>query len=194
MRLPVNFKCEATMIFVSHEIQNEIDRERRQANNLRIYLYRRANGLRTLEYSSNGQEIEKARALASSMPFRAVRQKGGDWCEFNGLDVSIKNDNLLTAYFELCTPDASDPESAYVWQRLLKECGRNKLKALRKWRSAGVEALARASTQRVAPMSDSEIAKTKVKDLYSKKGTGTRPFKTPARPSAIPPRGRVKEG
>jgi|GEM_PF-2147139 len=183
------------MIFVPHEIQSELTRERRLANSLRIYLFRRANGLKTLEYSSNGQEIEKARALASAQPFRAVRQKGSDWCDWLGLDVSIQSDSFLTAYFTLCTPDASDPtESAYIWQRLLKECGRNKIKALRKWRNAGAEALTRASTQRVAPMSDVEVAKTKVKDLYAKKGTGTRPFKVPSRPSAIPPRGRVKEG
>lgn len=182
------------MLFVSHEIQNEIDRERRQANSLRIYLFRRANGLKTLEYSSHGQEIEKARALASSMPFRTVRQKGADWCDWLGLDTSIQSDGFLTAYFTLSTPDSADPESAYVWQRLLKECGRNKLKALRKWRTAGAEALVRASTQRFAPMSDTEIAKTKVKDLYSKRGSGTRPFKAPTRPSAMPPRGRVKEG
>lgn len=182
------------MIFVTHEIQSEITRERRLANSLRIYLFRRANGLKTLEYSSYGQEIEKARALASAQPFRAVRQKGAGWCDWLGLDTSIQSDNFLTAYFELCTPDATDPESAYIWQRLLKECGRNKLKALRKWRTAGAEALSRASIQRVAPMSDVEVAKTKVKDLYSKKGTGTRPLKAPARPSAIPPRGRVKEG
>lgn len=180
------------MIFVTHEIQYNLDRERAQAHSLRRYLFRRANGLKTLEYSSHGQEIEKARALASSMPFRAVRQKGGDWCDWLGLDVSIQSDIFLTAYFTLCTPDISDPESAYIWQRLLKECGRNKIKALRKWRNAGAEALTRASTQRVAPMSDIEVAKTKVKDLYSKKGTGTRPFKAPARPSAIPPRSRVK--
>lgn len=181
------------MIFVTHEIQSELDRERRQAHSLRIYLFRRANGLKTLEYSSHGQEVEKARALASAQPFRAVRQKGSDWCDWLGLDVSIRSDGFLTAYFTLCTPDATDPESAYVWQRLLKECGRNKLKALHKWRTAGAEALARASTHRVAPMSDVEASKSKVKDKYAKKGTGTRPFKTPARPTAIPPRGRVKE-
>ncbi|MGQ5718311.1 hypothetical protein [Pseudochrobactrum asaccharolyticum] len=186
-------RCEVAMIFVTNEIQDEITRERRQAHSLRIYLYRRANGLKTLEYSSNGQEIEKARALASAQPFRAVRQKGADWDEVLGLDTSIKNDNFLTAYFELCTPDATDPESAYVWQRLLKECGRNKIKALRKWRTAGAEALYRASTQRAAPMSGIEVSKSKVKDKYAKKGTGTRPFKAPIRPSAIPPRGRVKE-
>lgn len=182
------------MTFVPHEIQSEHDRERRQANSLRIYLTRRTRGLKTLEYSSNGQEIEKARALASAQSFRAVRQKGGDWCDWLGLDVSIQSDTFLTAYFTLCTPDASDPESAYIWQRLLKECGRNKIKALRNWRNAGAEVLTRASTQRVAPMSDIEVAKTKVKNLYQKKGTGTRPFKAPARPSAIPPHGRVKEG
>ncbi len=190
--LPMFAGYEVTMLFVSHEIQNEIDGERRQANSLRIYLYRRANGLKTLEYSSHGQEIERARALASSMPFRAVRQKGRDWCDWLGLDTSIQSDNFLTAYFTLCTPDTSDPESAYIWQRLLKECGRNKIKALRKWRSAGAEALSRASTQRAAPMSDVEVVKTKVKSLYQKKGTGSRPFKTPARPSAMPPRGKVK--
>lgn len=182
------------MLFVTNEIQYEIDRERRQANSLRIYLTRRALGLKTLEYSSHGQEIDKTRALASSVPFRVVRQKGADWCDWLGLDVSIQSDNFLTAYFELCTPDASDPESAYIWQRLLKECGRNKIKTLRRWRTAGAEALARALTQRIAPMSDVEISKTKVKDLYSKKGTGSRPFKALARPSAMPPRGKVKEG
>lgn len=182
------------MIFVTHEIQSEYDRERRLANSLRIYLFRRANGLKTLEYSSHGQEFEKARALAYAQPFRTVRQKGGNWCDWLGLDISIQSDNFLTAYFALCTPDASDPESAYVWQRLLKECGRNKLKALRKWRTAGAEALSRVSSQRVAPMSDIEVSKSKVKNLYQKKGTGTRPFKATARPSAIPPRGRVKEG
>lgn len=182
------------MIFLTHEIQSEHDRERRLANSLRIYLFRRAHGLKTLEYSSNGQEIEKARALASAQPFRAVRQQGADWCEFLGLDVSIQSDHLLTSFFTLCTPDSTDPESAYVWQRLLKECGRNKLKALRKWRDAGAEALSRASTQRAAPMSGIEVSKSKVKDKYAKKGTGVRPFKLPSRPSAIPPRGRVKEG
>lgn len=182
------------MIFVTHEIQNGITRERRLANSLRIYLFRRANDLKTLEYSSHGREIDKTNALASGMPFRAVRQKGADWDEILGLDTSIQSDTFLTAYFTLCTPDATGRESTYVWQRLLKECGRNKLKALRKWRNAGAEALSRASTQRVAPMSDSEVAKTKVKDKYAKKGTGTRPFKAPVRPSAIPPRGRVKEG
>ncbi len=181
------------MVFITAEIQGEIDRERRQANSLRIYLYRRANGLKTLEYSSHGQEIDKTRVLAASLLFRAVRQKGADWCDWLGLDTSIQSDNFLTAYFALCTPDASDPESAYIWQRLLKECGRNKLKALRKWRTAGAEALSRSATQRAAPMSDIEASKSKVKNLYQKKGTGTRPFKAPSRPSAIPPRGRVKE-
>ncbi len=167
------------------------DTEMAQAHSLRRYLFRRASQLKTLEYSANGQEVEKQRALASGLQFRRVRQEGQGWDEWLGLDTSIKDDPHLQAFFVLCAPDRDDPEANYRWQRLLKECQANRLKALRKWRNLGAEAMTRAAAQRVAPLSDSELAKAKLKAVYLRRAIGKKPLKETAKPEK--PRGRGRE-
>lgn len=162
-----------------------------QAHSLRRYLSRRASQLKTLEYSAGGQEVEKTFALAKGLQFRRIRQDGQGWCEWLGLDTSINDDPHLQAFFVLCAPDKDDPEANYRWQRLLKECQSNRLKALRKWRNLGAEAIARAAAQRVAPMSDTELAKIRLKPIYLRKPNGKRPLKAPAK--TAPQRGRVRE-
>jgi len=157
--------------------------EMAQAHSLRRYLFRRANQLKTLEYSANGQEVEKSYALAKGLPFRRVRQEGQPWDEWLGLDTSVQDDPHLQAFFVLCAPDRDDPEANYRWQRLLKECQANRLKALRKWRNLGAEAMTRAAAQRVAPLSDSELAKVKLKPIYLRKASGKKPLKPPAKPT-----------
>jgi len=165
--------------------------EMAQAHSLRRYLFRRASQLKTLEYSANGQEIERQRALASGLQFRRVRQDGQGWCEWLGRDTSVQGDPHLQAFFALCAPDKDDPEANYRWQRLLKECQSNRLKALRKWRSLGFEAMTRAAAERVAPLSDSELAKAKLRPIYLRRATGKKPLKTPAKPTQQ--RGRDRE-
>jgi len=167
------------------------DTEMAQAHSLRRYLFRRANQLKTLEYSANGQEVEKSYALAKSLQFRRVRQDGQGWCEWLGADTSIKDDPHLQAFFVLCAPDRDDPEANYRWQRLLKECQANRLKALRKWRNLGAEAMTRAAAQRVAPLSDSDLAKAKLKPIYLRRALGKKPLKTPTKPTQQ--RGRARE-
>lgn len=162
-----------------------------QAHSLRRYLFRRASQLKTQEYSANGQEVEKSYALAKGLQFRRVRQDGQPWDEWLGLDTSIKDDPHLQAFFVLCAPDKDDPEANYRWQRLLKECQANRVKALRRWRTLGAEAMTRAAMQRVAPLSDSEVAKTRLKSIYLRKPNGRKPLKVAAKPTQQ--RGRVRE-
>jgi len=156
--------------------------EMAQAHSLRRYLFRRASQLKTLEYSASGQEVEKTFALAKGLQFRRVRQEGQGWCEWLGLDTSIKDDAHLQAFFMLCAPDRDDPEANYYWQRMLKECQSNRLRSLRKWRNMGAEAMTRAAAQRVAPLSDSELAKAKLKPIYLRKASGKKPLKVIEKP------------
>lgn len=179
------------MTIASDFINMENTAEMAQAHSLRRYLFRRASGLKAAEYSANGQEVEKSYALAKGLPFRRVRQDGQGWCEWLGLDTSIKDDAQLSAFWVLCAPEDGDPEANYFWQRLLKECGSNRLKALRKWKTLGAEAMTRAAAQRVAPLSDSELAKAKLKPIYLRRANGKKPLKTTAKPTSQ--RGRVRE-
>ena len=153
------------------------------AHTTRRYLFRRSKGLKMSEYMSGGQEVEKAFALANALPFRKIRQDGQPWDIYLGPDISVRDDAFLQGFFTLCAPDPSDPEAPYRWQRLLKECQSNRLKALRKWRTLGAEAISRAAMQRTAPLSDSEVAKTKLKPIYLRKSVGKKPLKAPAKPS-----------
>ncbi|MGO1162293.1 hypothetical protein ACTOV4_10090 [Brucella sp. C7-11G] len=179
------------MIFVTHEIQSQLDGETAQAHSLRRYLYRRVAGLQTLECSSGGQYISEDLAIAKAMPYRKIRQKGAAWCKWLGLDDSIHSDPLLQAYWTLSAPSDGSAEEPYFWQRQLKECTKGRLKALRTWRQAGADAMQRAAQQRIAPMSDAELAKSKVNPKFARKGTGSRPLKAAA--NAKPQRGRVRE-
>ncbi|MFD1792454.1 hypothetical protein ACFSE0_12575 [Ochrobactrum teleogrylli] len=165
--------------------------EMAQAHSLRRYLFRRSKGLKMSEYSSGGQEIERAYALANAMPFRKIRQDGQPWDVYLGPDTTVKDDVFLQAYFTLCAPDPGDAEASYRWQRLLKECQSNRLKALRKWRNLGAEAISRSAMQRSSRMADSEVAKTKLKPIYLRKPNGKKPLKAPVEPEK--PRGRVRE-
>ena len=179
------------MIFVSNEIQSQFDTEMAQAHSLRRYLYRRVAGLQTLECSSGGQYISEDFAIAKALPYRKIRQKGAAWCNWLGLDTSIHNDPFLHAYWTLTAPQDGSAEAPYFWQKQLKECTKGRLKALRKWREAGAQALQRAAQQRIAPMSDTELSKSKVNPLFAQKGTGSRPLKTSTK--TPPQRGRVRE-
>ncbi|ANG95787.1 hypothetical protein A8A54_04375 [Brucella pseudogrignonensis] len=161
------------------------------AHSTRRYLFRRSKGLKMAEYSSGGQEIERSYALANALPFRKIRQDGQPWDVYLGPDTTVKDDIFLQGFFALCAPDPSDPEASYCWQRLLKECQSNRLKALRKWRNLGAEAISRAAMQRTSPMADTEVAKTKLKPIYLRKAVGKKPLKAPAKPSQ--PRGKVRE-
>ena len=172
-----------------HHTENTV--EMALAHSLRRYLFRRSKGLKMSEYSSGGQEIEKAYALAHALPFRQIRQDGQPWDIYLGPDTSVRDDTFLQGFFALCAPDPGDPEAPYRWQRLLKECQSNRLKALRKWRTLGAEAISRAAMQRVLPMADSEVAKTRLKPIYLRKPNGKKPLKAPAKQEK--PRGRVRE-
>jgi len=165
--------------------------EMAQAHSLRRYLFRRSKGLKMAEYASGGQEIERSYALANALPFHKIRQDGQPWDMYLGPDTSVKDDVFLQGFFTLCAPDPGDPEAAYRWQRLLKECQSNRLKALRKWRNLGAEAISRATIQRTAPLSDSEVAKTRLKPIYLRKSVGKKPLKAPVEQEK--PRGRVRE-
>lgn len=162
-----------------------------QAHSLRRYLFRRANQLKTLEYSANGQEVEKSYALAKGLPFRRVRQEGQPWDDWLGPDTTVQSDPHLQAFFVLCAPDKNDPEANYRWQRLLKECQSNRLKALRKWKTLGAEAMTRAAAQRVTSLSDSELAKAKLRPIYLRRAMGKKPLKSQPKPSQQ--RGRARE-
>ncbi len=177
------------MIFVIDENQTPADLEKAQAHSLRRYLMRRASGLKAPEYSYGGMAIERDRALAQALPYRTIRQAGAPWCEWLGLDVSINSDPYLTAFFTLSTPNETDPEADYRWQRLLKECQKDRIKTLRKWRQAGLEALTLAATQRAAPIPDKELAKAKVAPKYAKRGLGGKKLKAIA--NAKSQRGRA---
>lgn len=179
------------MNFASDLTNMENTTEMAQAHSLRRYLFKRASGLKAAEYCSGGMDIEQTRALAEGLPFRKIRQDGQGWCEWLGLDTSIKDDAQLSAFWLLCAPEDADPEANYFWQRLLKECGSNRLKALRKWRILGAEAMTRAAIQRVAPLSHSELAKAKLKPIYLRRANGKKPLKTTAKPTSQ--RGRVRE-
>lgn len=159
------------------------DIELAQAHSLRRYLSRRATDRKTLEYSSGGMEIERTRALAEGLPFRKIRQDGQGWCEWLGPDTTVQNDPHLQAFFVLCAPDRDDPEAGYRWGRLHKECQSSRLKALRRWRNLGAEAMTRAAIQRVAPLSDAELAKAKLKPIYTRKPNGKKPLKAQPKPS-----------
>ncbi|MBO1024752.1 hypothetical protein IPU75_08480 [Ochrobactrum sp. SD129] len=151
------------------------------AHSTRRYLFRRSKGLKMAEYSSGGQEIERAFALANALPFRKIRQDGQPWDMYLGPDTTVNDDVFLQAFFTLCAPDPGDPEASYRWQRLLKECQSNRLKALRKWRNLGAEAISRAAMQRTSSMADSEVAKTRLKPIYLRKPNGKKPLKAPAK-------------
>lgn len=179
------------MIFVSNEIQVQLDTEAAQAHSLRRYLYRRVAGLQTLECSSGGQYISEDLAVAKALPYRKTRQQGMPWCKWLGLDTSIHSDQFLNAYWTLTAPQEGSAEAPYFWQGQLRECTKGRLKALRKWREAGAQALQRAAQQRIEPMSDTDLSKSKVNPLFAKKGTGSRPLKAPAK--TPPQRGRVRE-
>ncbi|WP_226622333.1 hypothetical protein [Brucella anthropi] len=165
--------------------------EMAQAHSLRRYLFRRSKGLKMAEYSSGGQEVEKAFALANALPFRRIRQDGQPWDIYLGPDTSVRDDIFLQGFFALCAPDPGDPEASYRWQRLLKECQSNRLNALRKWKTLGAEAISRAAMQRMTSMADSEVAKTRLKPIYLRKPNGKKPLKAPAKPSQS--RGKVRE-
>lgn len=165
--------------------------EMAQAHSLRRYLFRRSKGLKMAEYTSGGQEVERSYALANALPFRKIRQDGQSWDMYLGPDTSVKDDVFLQAFFTLCAPDPGDPEASYRWQRLLKECQSNRLKALRKWRNLGAEAISRAAMQRTSPMADSDVAKTKLKPIYLRKSVGKKPLKAPVEPEK--PRGRAQK-
>lgn len=179
------------MIIVTDEFQSQLDTETAQAHSLRRYLYRRVAGLQTLECSSGGQYISEDFAIAKAVPYRKIRQSGAAWCKWLGLDASINSDPLLQAYWTLTAPQDGGAEEPYFWQRQLKECTKGRLKALRKWRQSGADALQRAAHQRIAPMSDTELAKSKVDPMFAKRGTGSRPLRAAA--NAKPQRGRVRE-
>lgn len=179
------------MIFVTHEILSHLDSEKAQSNSLRRYLYRRVAGLQTLECSSRGEYISEDFAIARAFPYRKIRQEGAAWCKWLGLDVSIHSDPFLNAYWTLVAPPDGNAEAPYFWQRALKECTKGRLKALRKWREAGAQAMQRAAQQRSQPLPDSELAKSKVNPLFAKKGAGSRALKSAG--NAKPQRGRVRE-
>lgn len=170
-------------------IENTV--EMAQAHSLRRYLFRRSKGLKMAEYTSGGQEVERSYALANALPFLKIRQDGQPWDMYLGPDTTVKDDVFLQAFFTLCAPDPGDPEASYRWQRLLKECQSNRLKAFRKWRNLGADAISRAAMQRTAPLSDSEVAKTKLKPIYLRKANGKKPLKAPAKQEK--PRGGVRE-
>ncbi|KAB2673075.1 hypothetical protein F9K77_07080 [Ochrobactrum sp. LMG 5442] len=182
------------MTIATDLIYAENGTEMAQAHSLRRYLVRRAAGKKTSEYTAHGMEIEKDRALATGVQFRRVRQDGQGWCEWLGLDTSIQYDALLQAYFSLCMPNGKDgdPDIVHFLNQRLKECQSNRLKALRRWRTLGAEAMARAAAQRVSPMSNTELAKAKLKPIYLRKPSGKKPLKAPAKPT--PPRGRTRNG
>lgn len=179
------------MTIATDALHIENTEELAQAHSLRRYLFRRSKGLKMSEYSGGGQEIEKAYALANAMQFVKIRQDGQPWDMYLGPDTSVRDDVFLQGFFALCAPDPGDPEASYRWQRLLKECQSNRLKALRKWRTLGAEAISRAAMQRVSPMADSEVAKTRLKPIYLRKPNGKKPLKAPAKQEK--PRGRVRE-
>lgn len=179
------------MTIATDPIHSKNTEEMAQGHSLRRYLYRRVTGHKMAEYSSHGQEIERSYALANALPFRKIRQDGQQWCEWIGPDTTVKDDIFLQGFFALCAPGTGDPEASYRWQRLLKECQSNRLKALRKWRNLGAEAISRAAMQRTSPMADTEVAKTKLKPIYLRRSVGKKPLKAPEKPSQ--PRGRVRE-
>ncbi len=161
------------------------------AHSTRRYLFRRSKGLKMSEYTSGGQEVERSYALANALQFIKIRQDGQPWDIYLGPDTSVRDDIFLQGFFTLCAPDPGDPEASYRWQRLLKECQSNRLKALRKWRNLGAEAISRAAMQRSSPLGESEVAKTRLKPIYLRKSNSRKPLKALAKQEE--PRGRAQK-
>lgn len=71
--------------------------------------------------------------------YRRIRIPGEPWCPVLGRDTSIAGDRELQAFFTL-TEAESDP---HTWTQLYAEVTRNRLAALRRWRSRGRAILAK---------------------------------------------------
>lgn len=171
------------MIYVTHKIDH--GDEKAQANALRRYIRDKAAGRKAMEYvypikhdsgivGWAGCDKHKAQEKAGSRRYR----QPGPWCEVLGHDTSIKDDQFLAAFFELSVTDDIILES-HDWNRLLPKVTTDRLKALRTFRSRGMEILQRQARRQSPEALPAVTAKALVSSKYAKKGDGVRPLKLP---------------
>ncbi|TPM33559.1 hypothetical protein FJ955_02075 [Mesorhizobium sp. B2-2-2] len=119
---------------------------------LRRYVVARAAGRTASEYS-RGDIVDgcpvwvasshvEAAGQCDGIRFKRVRRPGRPWCKYLGLDVSIASDSALQAFFEVTEEDP------HAWNALAIEVSRDRMKALRSWRSRGREVLSRIRAAR----------------------------------------------
>jgi len=166
------------MIFVTHKIDHH--GEKAQADALRRYVREKAAGRKAPEYVypvNHGKGlIALVRCEKGSQPKAQRFRKPGPWCETLGHDTSISSDSALMAFLEMKSTD--DPkEDAHEWSRLLREVSRDRVKALRTFRTKGFEIMARQARRQSSTALPPADAKALVSPKYMKRGEGIRPLK-----------------
>lgn len=169
------------MIFVTHK-SDHAD-EKAQADALRRYLRDKTAGRRASEYvypQEHGGSViawvgcseTEQRKYEGSRRFR----KPGPWCEVLGRDTSISGDHALMAFLEMRS-SGDLKEDAYEWALLLREVASNRVRALRKFRAAGLEIVARQSCRQLSSSPSAANCRGLVSAKYLKRGEGLRPLK-----------------
>lgn len=131
-----------------------MDRDEKKAHALRRYLSARARGRPypekvrlvilpgdTDDGGKIGAWIEPSSAPADARS-RQLRHPGMPWCPYLGRDMSIASDHQLQAYFATIEDDQDE------WSILLRQCQKNRHKALRALQHRGYEILKRLHFQR----------------------------------------------
>lgn len=126
----------------------DVDPDIAVSHALRRYIVARAAGRVAAEYARAddigsigvwyGCDVPKGERI-DGKKYKRIRIPGAPWCRYLGRDVSIASDPDLQALFEVLEggPDG------WTWTILKGEVTRNRMKALRSWRSRGREIRAR---------------------------------------------------
>ncbi|UCA44758.1 hypothetical protein [Pseudochrobactrum sp. XF203] len=148
-------------------------KERGFAYALSKYLRYRSEEKLAPEFTIGGLVVGKEQAAMSPLSAKKIRQQGRSWCPFLGHDTSIKDDQLLTAYFAANASKDGENERD-IWGRLYREFKREgRYKTVQKWRSEGAALIDRATRENAPKMSDGEGSLAYVNPIFLKKGTGS---------------------
>lgn len=148
-------------------------KERGFAYALSKYLRYRSEEKLAPEYTIGGAVVGKEQAEMSPLTAKKIRQQGRSWCPYLGHDTTIKDDQMLTAYFAANAGKYEDNERD-IWGRLYREFKREgRSKTINKWRSEGAALIDRATRENASNMNAGEVALSHVKPIFLKKGTGS---------------------
>ena len=148
-------------------------KERGFAYALSKYLHYRSEEKLAPEYTIGGVVVGKEQAQMAPHLAKKIRQQGRSWCPFLGHDTSIKDDQLLTAYF-VANASKDGENERDTWGRLYRELKREgRYKTVQKWRSEGAALIDRATRENAPQISDGEVSLAYVNPIFLKKGTGS---------------------